>query len=83
MRPSDNVVDFRDFQHSSRQAEIDDIGARAFIYIRDSATEKNIPIKDVIAEHILGLSTVIAAVEGEVEAQSILRNISELLNKRT
>ncbi|MFT5691272.1 MAG: hypothetical protein ACI92E_000599 [Oceanicoccus sp.] len=79
MQPSDNVVDFQNFQRVSRQNDIDDIGARAFLFIRDCAEEMELPIKDVIIEHILGLSKVMAAVEGREEVQLVLGKISELL----
>lgn len=79
MQPPDNVVDFQNFRRVSRQNDIDDIGARAFIFIRDRAEEMALPIKDVIAEHILGLSKVMAAVEGTEEAQLTLSKIIQLL----
>lgn len=79
MQPTDNVVNFQNFQRVNRQNDIDDIGARAFVFIRDRAEEMELPIRDVIVEHILGLSKVMAAVEGTEEAQSTLGKISELL----
>ncbi len=79
MPSTDNVVQLESFKRESNQEIIDDIGARAFLLLRDAAEEMGVPIKDVIVEHMMGLSLVMSAVEGETEAQSVLNNISEQL----
>lgn len=77
MPTEDNVVNLSTFKRDSQQEDIDDIGAKAFIFLRDCAEEMGLPVKDVITEHILGLSKIVAAVEGHDEAQSTLKKISE------
>jgi len=79
MQSTDNVVQLKSFKRESNQEIIDDIGARAFLFLRDAAEEMGVPIKDVIVEHMMGLSLVMSAVEGETEARSVLNNISEKL----
>ncbi len=79
MQPTNNVVDLNDFKRESVQEIIDDIGARAFLYLRDAAEEMDVPIKDVIVEHMMGLSLVMAAVEGKGEARNVLDRINRQL----
>ena len=79
MQSNDNVIQLDSFKRESNQEVIDDIGARAFLFLRDAAEEMGVTIKDVIVEHMMGLSLVMSAVEGETEAQSVLNNISEQL----
>lgn len=79
MPTTDNVVRIDAFKRNSTQEIIDDIGAQAFLFLRDAAEEMNVPIKDVIVEHMMGLALVMGAVEGENEAKSVLKNISEQL----
>ena len=69
-----NIINVN-FGQKDQQESIDDIGAQAFLYIRDSAEDLDIPIKDVIVEHILGLAMVMAAVEGGDEARRVLNQI--------
>jgi hypothetical protein len=76
MQSADNIIDFVDFKRDSQQELIDDIGARAFLFLRDAAEQQDIPIKDVLVEHMLGLMMVMGAVEGKEEAQRILGQIS-------
>ncbi len=76
MQSTDNVVDLKNFRHASNQELIDDIGARAFLFLRDAAEEMEIPMKDVIVEHMMGLALVMSAVEGEDETLNVLKNIS-------
>ncbi len=79
MSTANNIIDFEGFKRDSQQEMIDDIGARAFLFLRDEAEQANIPIKSVIVEHILGLCMVMGAVEGSDEAQRVLANIGEQL----
>ena len=76
MQSTDNIVRLDNARRASNQEIIDDIGARAFLFIRDAAEEMDIPIKDVIIEHMRGMAMVMGAVEGEAEAQSVLQDIS-------
>jgi hypothetical protein len=80
MQPVDNIVQINEFKRDSQQELVDDIGARAFLFLRDAAEEMGVPIKTVITEHILGLALVMRAVEGKDEALSALNDISKLLD---
>lgn len=64
----------------SKQELIDDIGAKAFLFIRDEADALGLSIKDVITEHMLGLTMVIESVEGSLEAQNILKRLEAKLS---
>ena len=80
MQPTDNIVHFDSFRRASDREVIDDIGARAFLFIRDAAEEMGVPIKDVMIEHMTGMALVMGAVEGEAAAQSVLQDISTQLS---
>ncbi|WP_101758914.1 hypothetical protein [Oceanicoccus sp. KOV_DT_Chl] len=80
MQSNDNVVQLNAFKRESNQEIIDDIGARAFLFLRDSAEAQGLAIKDVIVEHMMGLALVMAAVEGKQETQKILEKINEQLH---
>ncbi|MFA7554354.1 MAG: hypothetical protein WCY88_08900 [Spongiibacteraceae bacterium] len=70
-----NVIQLNSFKKDNQQELIDDIGARAFLFIRDAAEQMGIPVKDVIVEHMLGLALVMSEVEGESETHAVLKNI--------
>lgn len=80
MQPTNNVVELSSFKRESNQEIIDDIGARAFLFLRDAADEMSVSIKDVIVEHMLGLSLVMTAVEGKEETKRVLDHISRQLH---
>jgi hypothetical protein len=80
MQLSNNVVRLENFKRNSNQEIVDDIGARAFLFLRDAAEEMGVPIKEVIIEHMMGLALVMSAVEGEEEAQRVLNLIGKQLN---
>lgn len=80
MQPTNKVVHLNDFKRETTQEIIDDIGARAFMFLRDASEEMGVPIKQVIVEHMLGLSLVMTAVEGKEETQKVLKRISQQLN---
>lgn len=63
----------------SEQELIDDISARAFLYLRDEAEANGIAVPNLIAEHMLGMALVVEAVEGTDAAQALLTAISERL----
>jgi len=63
----------------SEQELIDDISARAFLYLRDEADANGIAVPNLIAEHMLGMALVVEAVEGTGAAQALLNAISERL----
>ena len=81
MSSNSNVIEINDFrpeEPKSEQEQIDDIGARAFLFMRDEAEAMNLPVKKVLTEHMLGLAMLIESVEGSEEARLVL---SELVNK--
>ena len=80
MSVSDNVIHLQEFKRESKQELIDDIGARTFLFLRDAAEEWDVPIKEVIVEHMLGLTLVMSTVEGKEEAQRVLDRISRKLH---
>ena len=77
MHSADNIININDFKRDSQQEIIDDIGARAFLFLRDAAEEQDIPIKSVMIEHMVGLMMVMGAVEGKDEARRVLAQIGE------
>ncbi len=79
MQSTDNIVQLDDFKRESQQEIVDDIGAKAFLFLRDAAEEMGVPVKEVITEHMLGLALVMSAVEGTDEAKAALKRIEEQL----
>jgi len=77
MCSADNVTHIKGYANADRQKIIDDIGARAFLFLRDSAEEMGIPIKDLVAEHMLGMALVMSSVEGSDQTKELLQHISE------
>lgn len=82
MSNANTVVDLNAYRNRvadehSEQELIDDISARAFLYLRDEADANGISIPHLIAEHMLGMALVVEAVEGSGAAQSLLNAISE------
>jgi hypothetical protein len=80
MPSANNVIYLKDFKHPNQQALIDHIGAQAFDLLRDSAAEMKLPMREVIAEHMLGLSLVMASVEGSNTAKEVLNSIAEQID---
>lgn len=81
MKTTNNVVNLNSFKRSSQQELIDDIGARAFLLIRNEAEALGIPVRDVITEHMLGMALVIESVEGAESAQQVLSSIGDKLTQ--
>ncbi|ARN73562.1 hypothetical protein [Oceanicoccus sagamiensis] len=79
MQSTDNVVQLDNFKRDNQQEIVDDIGAKAFLFLRDAAEEMGVPVKQVITEHMLGLALVMSAVEGTAEAKATLRKIEAQL----
>jgi hypothetical protein len=75
MQSTDNVVQLDSFKRENQQEVIDDIGAKAFLFLRDAAEEMGVPVKEVITEHMLGLALVMSAVEGKEEALATLKKL--------
>lgn len=77
---SDNVVDLQRYRSTSRQELIDEISARTFLFLRDSARSHELPIESVIAEHMLGMALVVEAVEGSDYARELLAAVAKKLS---
>ncbi|MGK0440883.1 MAG: hypothetical protein ACJA0N_000678 [Pseudohongiellaceae bacterium] len=84
MPSTSNVVNIENFRSSSpeptQQELIDDIGAKAFMFMRGQAAAANLPVKEVLTEHMLGLMMVIESVEGSEEARRVLSEITDKLS---
>lgn len=79
MSSASNVIDLANFRSSTQREIIDDISARAFLFLRDEAEDHNVPMPSVIAEHLLGIALVVEAVEGTAAAKGLLAAIAEKL----
>jgi hypothetical protein len=79
MSSADNVISLADYRSTSTRELIDDISARAFLFLRDEATEMNVPMHSVIAEHMLGMALVVEAVEGTDAARALLAAVADKL----
>jgi len=77
MAISEKIVDLNMQRGLSREEMIDDICAKGFMFIRDSAAVQGVPLKALMAEHILGMMLMVRAVEGEEEAQALLALVSD------
>lgn len=74
-----NVVQIDDYRCADRRAIVDDISARTFLFLRDEAEASGVSIKEVIAEHMLGLALVVEAVEGTESARTLLNLVNDKL----
>lgn len=81
MSSASNVIDLAQYRSITQREIIDDISARAFLFLRDEAADQNVPMSAVIAEHLLGISLVVEAVEGTAAAQGLLAAVAEKLGK--
>lgn len=80
MSNSDKVLQLdplRSFRQLGRQEIIDDIGARAFLLIKQEAEANGLSIRDVLLEHLLGIGLVMASVEGEQETERLFNHIGK------
>jgi hypothetical protein len=79
MSSADNVISLAEFRKASARELIDDISARAFLFLRDEAAAMNVPMHAVIAEHMLGMALVVEAVEGTEAAKGLLTVVADKL----
>jgi hypothetical protein len=77
MATNGNVVYLDRVRAESQQELIDDISARAFLFLRDEALAVGVPMQSVIAEHLLGVALVVRAVEGAESARKLLDLVSK------
>lgn len=80
MSSAGNVINLADYRNLSKRELIDDISARAFLYLRDEAEAEEVPMYEVIAEHMLGMALVVQAVEGSAAAKDLLKAIAARLD---
>lgn len=79
MYSADNVISLADYRNANSREIIDDISARAFLFLRDEAEALSVPMHAVIAEHMLGMALVMEAVEGSAAAKDMLATIAAKL----
>ncbi len=79
MSSADNVISLAEFRKASARELIDDISARAFLFLRDEAAAMNVSMHAVIAEHMLGMALVVEAVEGTEAAKGLLTVVADKL----
>lgn len=80
MSSAGNVIDLADYRETSMRELIDDISARAFLFLRDEAEAGDVPMSAVVAEHMLGMALVMQAVEGKEAIANLLEVISSKLS---
>lgn len=76
-----NVFELNSYRTDSQQAVVDDISARAFIYLREAAEAAGVSMRTVLAEHLLGISLVVEAVEGTTAARQLLAAVDDKLGQ--
>jgi hypothetical protein len=81
MASGGNVINLAEYRNTDTREIIDDISARAFLYLRDEAEAEDVPMYAVIAEHMLGMALVVQAVEGSNAARDLLNSVIAKLNK--
>lgn len=81
MATTGNVIYLERHRAESQQELVDDISARAFLFLRDEAQANGVPMQSVIAEHLLGVALVVRAVEGTDAAKQLLALVSERLTE--
>jgi hypothetical protein len=81
MSSASNVIDLVQYRSSAQREIIDDISARAFLFLRDEAAAEGVAIQSVIAEHLLGIALVVEAVEGSAAAKGLLTAVAEKLGR--
>lgn len=74
------VVTLADYRQDAMQMHIDDISAQAFLFLQEQAQEHNLPMRKLLMEHLLGIASVVKAVEGVDEAKHWLSQISSELS---
>ncbi|MDB6061443.1 MAG: hypothetical protein JWM78_1546 [Verrucomicrobiaceae bacterium] len=81
MSSAGNVINLAEYRALNTREVIDDISARAFLFLRDEAEAEDVPMYAVIAEHMLGMALVVQAVEGSNAAHDLLKSVAAKLNK--
>lgn len=84
MNTVSNITDLASYRNRamgtlSEQELVDDISARAFMFLRDEADALGVSIPTLLAEHLLGIALVVEAVEGTAAAKALLSAASRKL----
>ena len=80
MSSASNVINLAEYRETNTRELIDDISARAFLFLRDEAEVEGVPMSAVVAEHMYGMALVVQAVEGKAAARNLLAAIAEKLS---
>ncbi|HEY3700496.1 MAG TPA: hypothetical protein VGK97_14265 [Spongiibacteraceae bacterium] len=80
MSSASNVINLAEYRETNSRELIDDISARAFLFLRDEAEAEDLQMHEVIAEHMYGMALVVQAVEGKTAAKNLLAAIAEKLS---
>ena len=80
MSSANNIVNLAEYRETNIRELIDDISARAFLFLRDEAEAEGVPMSAVVAEHMYGMALVMQAVEGKAAARSLLAAIDDKLS---
>jgi|KBSSwiStaDraftv2_1062776.scaffolds.fasta_scaffold1856358_1 hypothetical protein len=80
MSSASNIIDLAAYRNQDTRELIDDISARAFLFLRDEAEAEQVPMHAVIAEHMLGMALVMQAVQGSDAVKKLLAAVLDKLD---
>jgi hypothetical protein len=80
MSSASNIINLAEYRETNIRELIDDISARAFMFLRDQAEAEDVPMSAVVAEHMLGMALVMQAVEGKTATKNLLATITDRLS---
>ena len=80
MSSAGNIIDLAEYRETNIRELIDDISARAFLFLRDEAEAEDVPMSAVVAEHMLGMALVMQAVEGKTAVKNLLAAITDKIS---
>ncbi len=80
MSSANNIINLAEYRETNIRELIDDISARAFLFLRDEAEAEEVPMSAVVAEHMYGMALVMQAVEGKAAVQNLLAAITDKLS---
>ena len=80
MSSAGNIINLSEYRETNIRELIDDISARAFLFLRDEAEAEGVPMSAVVSEHMLGMALVMQAVEGKAATKNLLEAITAKLS---
>lgn len=80
MSSAGNIINLANYREATDRELIDDISARAFLFLRDEAEAEGVSMSAVVAEHMYGMALVMQAVEGKAAIKNLLKAINEKLS---